>query len=135
MEIERIHVGPTQGAESNKDNIWDSLIEDVKYANRLHIDPWKAYPTYEEGLEWTVAAIAMCLLWNPAAIFEVGTTEGVRPFTVAELDKFLADLQDRLTFQQFAAIQYVVVQGECEQRMLKVVERHGKTALDVRHIA
>jgi hypothetical protein len=141
VHIERDHAGPGQGAEY--DSGWESLAEDVKYANIIHLDPWKALPAYEEGLEWTVAAIVMCLLWNPNIRFEVGTEESIRPFTVTELDQFLADLQDRLNPQQFAAIQFVVVQcgtalkegqntgafdAEKLRRMLDVVERYGKTA-------
>ena len=141
VQIERDHGGPGQGAEY--DSGWESLAEDVKYVNTIHIDPWKAHPTYEEGLDWTVAAISMCLLWNPNIRFEVGTEESIRPFTVAELDKFLADLQDRLNPQQFTAIHFVVVQcgtalkegqntgafdADKLRRMLDIVDRYGKTA-------
>lgn len=139
--IERDHGGPGQGAEA--DSGWESLVEDIKYADIVHIDPWKAHPTYEEGLDWTVAAIVMCLGVNPYVRFEVGTEEAIRRFEVYELDKLLSDLQARLTESQFEAILFVVVQcgtalkegintgafdADRLKRMLEIVERYGKEA-------
>ena len=141
VELERDHGGPGQGAAW--DDGWESLAEDAKYCDILHIDPWKAHPEYEEGLEWTVSAIALCLTWNPLLEFEVGTEESIRRFEVHEVDKFLNDLQTRLTAEQFAAIRFVVIQcgtalregqntgafdAERLRQMLDVVARYGKTA-------
>jgi hypothetical protein len=139
--IERDHGGPLQGADA--DSGWESLVEDIKYADIVHIDPWKAHPSYDEGLDWTIAAIVMCLESNPYVRFEVGTEEAIRRFEVHELDKFLADLQSRLTEAQFEAILFVVVQcgtalkegantgafdADRLKRMLEVVARYGKEA-------
>jgi hypothetical protein len=139
--IERDHGGPGQGAEP--DSGWESLTEDINYADILHIDPWKALPDYEEGLEWTVAAIMLCLQSNPYIRFEVGTEEAIRRFEVHEVDKFLSDLQTRLSPEQFESILFVVVQcgtalkegantgafdADRLKRMLEVVDRYGKTA-------
>ncbi len=139
--LERDHGGPGQGAEP--DSGWESLVEDIKHADIVHIDPWKAHPAYDEGLDWTVAAIVMCLETNPYVRFEVGTEEAIRRFEVHELDKFLSDLQARLSPQQFDAILFVVVQcgtalkegantgafdAERLRRMLEVVARYGKEA-------
>lgn len=139
--IERNHCGPNQGAEP--DSGWDSLAEDVKYADVVHIDPWKAYPAYDTGLEWTVAAIAMTRIWNPQVQFEVGTEESIRRFEVHEIDALLQDLQTRLSAEDFAAIRYVVVQCGTALKegqntgafnaarlkaMLEVVAKYGKEA-------
>ena len=139
--IERDHSGPMQGAEA--DSGWESLVEDIKYADIVHIDPWKAHPTYEEGLDWTVAAIVMTLSANPYIRFEVGTEEAIRRFEVHELDKLLSDLQERLNPEQFESILFVVVQcgtalkegtntgafdAERLRRMLEIVDKYGKTA-------
>lgn len=139
--IERDHSGPGQGSEA--DSGWESLTEDIKYADILHIDPWKAHPIYKEGLDWTVAAIIMSLEVNPYIRFEVGTEEAIRRFEVHEVDTLLADLQARLIPQQFEAILFVVIQcgtalkegsntgafdADRLQRMLEVVDKYGKTA-------
>ena len=139
--IERDHCGPGQGGET--DSGWESLVEDIKYADIVHIDPWKAHPEYEEGLDWTIAAIVMCLESNPYVRFEVGTEEAIRRFEVHEVDKLLADLQSRLTAAQFDSILFVVVQcgtalkegtntgafdADRLRRMLDVVARYGKEA-------
>ena len=141
VDLERDHGGPGQGA--GWDDGWESLGEDAKYCDILHIDPWKAFPTYEEGLQWTISAIVLCLQWNPALRFEVGTEEAIRRFEVHELDKFLHDLQSALSVDQFAAIEFVVIQcgtalkegqntgafdAERLRRMLEVVARYGKQA-------
>jgi len=141
VTIERDHGGPQQGTYS--DNGWDSLAEDAKWANIIHIDPWKAHPDYEAGLDWTVAAIMMTRLWNPTIRFEVGTEESIRRFEVHEVDVFLQDLETRLPPSDFAAIDYVVIQcgtslkegmntgafdAERLRRMLEVVTRYGKQA-------
>lgn len=140
-KIERDHGGPSQGAIP--DDGWDSLVEDAKYADFVHIDPWKAYPNYEQGLEWTIAAILRIHELNPCIRFEIGTEESIRRFEVHEVDKLLQDLQTSLSDRQFAAVQYVVVQcgtalkeghntGEFDatrlRRMLEVVARYGKVA-------
>ncbi len=139
--IERDHAGPQQGSQS--DDGWESLLEDACHADILHIDPWKSLPAYEDGLEWTVAAIHRCLDVNPQLTFEVGTEEAIRRFEVYEVDRLLADLQARLTPHAFAAIRFVVIQcgtalkeghntGEFDaerlRRMLEVVASYGKTA-------
>lgn len=139
--IERDHGGPNQGAEP--DSGWESLAEDVKHADVLHIDPWKAHPDYDTGLEWTVAAIAMARIWNPRVLFEVGTEESIRRFEVHEVDALLNDLQSRLSPADFAAIRFVVVQcgtalkegqntgafdAERLVAMLEVVAKYGKEA-------
>jgi hypothetical protein len=140
-KIERDHGGPGQGQV--EDTGIESLLEDTKYADILHIDPWKKYPTYEEGLEYTIRLITLCDAVNPGLEYEVGTEESIRRFEVHEVDKFLQDLQDRLSTPLFEKIRYVVIQcgtalkegqntGAFDEgrlrRMLEVVDKYGKTA-------
>ncbi len=139
-KIERDHGGPGQGQVD--DNGMKSLLEDTRYADIIHVDPWKRFPNYEDGLEWTIRILQECYAANPAVEFEVGTEESIRQFEVHELDKFLYDLQDRLDPDIFAQIRYVVIQcgtalqegnntGAFDEvrlrRMLEVVARYWKT--------
>ena len=45
IPIERDHGGPEQGYK--KDGGVKSFIEDSKYLDVIHIDPWKAFPNFE----------------------------------------------------------------------------------------
>ena len=53
--LERDHSGPGQGTVM--DNGIDSLREDCKYFDIIHIDPWKHYPEYKQGLDKTIELI------------------------------------------------------------------------------
>lgn len=73
----------------------------------LHIDPWK----YSGAFEVTCSIIETVTKTFGYVLFEVGTEEKVYPYTPAELDKMLGDLQGRLKPEVFERIVYVVVQG------------------------
>jgi hypothetical protein len=136
--IERDHSGPEQGRI--QDDGFASLKEDCKYLDIIHIDPWKAYTTYKEGLEWTLRMIEYCYNQNPRLLFEIGTEEAIRPFSTEELDNFLMDVKQKLPVDIVSRIKYVVIQcgtqlqatknvghfsPEKLQAMLKVVQKHG----------
>ena len=106
--IERDHGGPGQGLED--DDGFESLSEDLKYFNIIHIDPWKKYQLYEDALAWTIKMIQFCCAQNDTVLFEVGTEEGIRPISTSELETFLSDLESTLTSEQFNRIKYVVIQ-------------------------
>lgn len=113
--IERDHGGPGQGYYDD-DGI-ASLIEDAKYMDILHIDPWKKYPIYSDALEWTVKLINLCYNINPKVLFEVGTEEGIRPVSCEELERYLTDLQSMLGEVLFNRIKFVVIQ--CGTQLLE----------------
>lgn len=113
--IERDHGGPGQGLED--DNGFESLSEDLKYFNIIHIDPWKKYPLYEDALAWTIKMIQFCCAQNDTVLFEVGTEEGIRPISTSELKRFLIDLESAVTSEQFRRIKYVVIQ--CGTKLLE----------------
>tara|TARA_R110000764_G_scaffold33180_1_gene74450 strand:- start:4366 stop:5310 length:945 start_codon:yes stop_codon:yes gene_type:complete len=105
----RDHSGPRQGYID--DDGYISLKEDCKYLNMIHIDPWKQYPKYEDGLKWTIDMIQFCYTENPNIEFEVGTEEAIRRFEPEELDMLLNDLHVRLEEKIFAQIKYAVIQS------------------------
>ena len=107
--LKRDHSGPGQGYTD--DDGFKSLEYDCKYLNMIHIDPWKKYPTYEEGLTWTLKMIKFCYNKNPNIEFEVGTEESIRLFSPTDIDILLTDLKLNLTNKEFNQIKYAVIQS------------------------
>jgi hypothetical protein len=107
--IERDHSGPNQGYIV--DDGFDSLVEDCKYLDCIHIDPWKRYPNYVDGLNWTIKMIKFCNSLNKSIKFEVGTEQSIREFTASELDMLMHSLKDGLSSDEFSKIQYLVIQS------------------------
>jgi D-tagatose-1,6-bisphosphate aldolase subunit GatZ/KbaZ len=121
IEIERDHGGPGQG-DVDDDGL-ESLLEDLMHFHIIHIDPWKKYPLYADGLEWTVKLINLSHSLNPNVEFEVGTEEGIRGFSVERLEIFLSDLKRLLSPDTFQKIRYIVIQCGTQ---LKEKENIGK---------
>jgi len=109
ITLQRDHSGPGQG--QYEDNGISSLIDDCKYLDLIHIDPWKKYSKYEEGLEWTIDMIKLCGALNSNIEFEIGTEEAIRRFEPDELDKLVQDLKLSLTPRLFKKIKYLVIQS------------------------
>tara|TARA_R110002096_G_C14639352_1_gene725453 strand:+ start:2327 stop:3283 length:957 start_codon:yes stop_codon:yes gene_type:complete len=107
--IKRDHSGPGQGYTD--DDGYESLKYDCENLDMIHIDPWKQYPAYEEGLQWTVDMIKFCHKQNPDIEFEVGTEESIRKFETQEIDTLLTDLKLYLTQQEYRQIKYIVIQS------------------------
>ena len=107
--IKRDHAGPGQGYI--EDEGFRSLIEDCKYLNIIHIDPWKKYPKYKEGLQWTISMINFCYIHNPNIEFEIGTEEAIRRFEPKELNQLVKDLKEKLQNKVFQQIKYLVIQS------------------------
>ena len=109
LPIKRDHSGPGQGYTD--DDGFESLKEDCKYLDYIHIDPWKKYSKYEDGLEWTVKMIEFCYDLNPNIQYEIGTEQAIREFGVDELDTLVSDINKRLPFQIFKKITHLVIQS------------------------
>lgn len=107
--LKRDHSGPGQGY--NDDDGYVSLKEDCKYFDLIHIDPWKKYPKYSDGLKWTINMINFCYKENPNIQFEIGTEEAIRRFEPKELNQLVIDLSLTLDPKVFAQIKYLVIQS------------------------
>jgi len=107
--IERDHAGAGQGYDW--DDGYESLKEDCKFVDIIHIDPWKNHQGYSDGLKECIKNIEFCYYTNRYIKFEVGTEESIRKFSVTELDSLLIDLYDNLSDDMFDNIEYVVVQS------------------------
>jgi hypothetical protein len=109
LPIQRDHSGPNQG--NNEDDGFESLSHDAKYLQLIHIDPWKKYPKFNDGLEQTIQMIKYAYLINPKLIFEIGTEEAIRPFTPGQLDLLIRGLQVGLPEEIYKRIKYLVIQS------------------------
>ena len=109
--IQRDHGGKDQGY--NRDDGLSSFVFDANYFDIIHIDPWKAYQDFNEGLQDTIDCINFIYyeVNNRKVKFEVGTEESIRRFEVDELEKLLSMLEKKLNPNVFENIIYVVVQS------------------------
>ena len=109
LPLQRDHGGPGQG--NNDDDGFESLSYDARHFQLIHIDPWKKYPKYTDGLEKTIEMIKFAYNINPQLIFEVGTEEAIRPFEANELNQLVVDLQVALPKEIYERIKYLVIQS------------------------
>ena len=138
LPLQRDHGGPGQG--NNDDDGFESLSYDARHFQLIHIDPWKKYPKYTDGLEKTIEMIKFAYNINPQLIFEVGTEEAIRPFEADELNQLVVDLQVALPKEIYKRIKYLVIQsgtslkgtdqtGEYNsdrlKQMIEVAKSHG----------
>ena len=105
----RDHAGPLQGYK--EDDGYESLAYDCNHFNLIHLDPWKKFPVYKDGLQATVNMLEFCFEKNCNIEYEIGTEEGIRPFTIDETKTFLKDLYQILDFDIFKKIKFIVVQS------------------------
>jgi hypothetical protein len=109
LPLQRDHSGPGQG--QIEDDGYESLKYDCQYLDLIHIDPWKKFPIFTDGLEWTINMITYCYNINPNIQFEVGTEEAIRHFEVYELADLMFHLQNRLSPEIYKQIKYLVIQS------------------------
>jgi len=107
--IKRDHSGPGQG--QSDDDGYQSLSEDCKYLDLIHIDPWKKYPAFKLGLKETIKMIEHCYDLNPNLQYEVGTEEAIRRFEPYEVEQLVIELKTNLAPEVFAKIKYLVIQS------------------------
>ena len=109
IALQRDHAGPGQGCED--DDGYISLEYDCKYFDSIHIDPWKKYPKFEDGLKWTIDMINFCYQKNKNIYFEVGTEEAIRKFNSREIYILLESLKKELKKEIFDRIIFCVIQS------------------------
>lgn len=107
ISIERDHGGIGQ----NDTDEYKSYSEDANYFDLVHIDPWKYFKVFEEGLNETIENIIFLTKLNSNIKIEVGTEETIRKFTTEEVDKLLNELKSKLTESQFSQISHVCIQS------------------------
>jgi len=105
----RDHSGTRQG--QFEDDGYESLTEDCKFFDIIHIDPWKKYPSFNLGLKETIRMIEHCYELNPNLQYEIGTEEAIRRFEPYELEELVIQLKDKLDPIVFNKIKYLVIQS------------------------
>ena len=108
VKIQRGHGGPGQGLYN--DDGYESLKDDCKYFDMIHIDPWKKYPELNEGIRWTIDMINFCYNKNPDIEYEIGTEEAIRSYSSEELEQIIIALKNNLSDKVFNKIKYCVIQ-------------------------
>lgn len=103
----RDHGGIGQG--SRVDDGINSLLEDAKYMDVIHIDPWKSLK-FHDALQYTIKMIRECLQVNKNCVFEVGTEESIYPMNPHILNFFLEQLAEQAP-DIFKNIIYAVIQS------------------------
>ena len=134
----RDHGGPNQGYKLDNGKV--SLTTDANCFDVIHVDVWKKYQYYYDGLEQTISLINFMFNLNPKLLFEVGTERSIRETTPGEIDNLLTQLKQNLKPNIFGRIKYCVIQsgtalqgrrniGEYDHNMLinmvEVVRKHG----------
>jgi fructose/tagatose bisphosphate aldolase len=109
LPLQRDHSGPGQG--NNDDDGYESLAYDAKHLQLIHIDPWKKYPDFAEGLKWTANMIEYCDRINSNIVYEIGTEEAIRPFEAEELERLIIALKQELMPGTFNKVKYLVIQS------------------------
>jgi histidinol-phosphate aminotransferase len=109
VAIQRDHGGPGQGLFD--DDGFESLKHDALYFDSIHIDPWKKYPLFEDGLEWTVKILNYCHSLNKGLYYEIGTEEAIRRFSTRDLVRLLEAVKELVSGEIWNRIIFCVVQG------------------------
>lgn len=125
--IERDHSGIGQG------QIFDTgtLSQHIDAKNNfdiIHIDPWKIYNKYNDGLFETIESIKYINSVNNNCLFEVGTEETIRKFEIHEFENFLGDLKKKLG-NLFFKIKYSVIQSGT-----KIIETKNVGKFDINRL-
>ncbi len=105
----RDHCGPNQG--DTEDNGLDSFLLDCKYFDIIHVDVWKKFQNFQDGLEKTIEFIKIGHQNNKNLLFEIGTEESIRKFDVQELNELIIELKTALTVEEFKKIIFCVIQS------------------------
>lgn len=107
--IERDHGGPGQGAFD--DDGVESFMNDSKYFDIIHIDPWKKYKDFNEGIKHTIQLIRYIYNQNPNVKYEIGTEQALRPMSNKQIRTMLEILSTELPNYAFSNIVYIVIQS------------------------
>ncbi len=107
--LQRDHGGPGQG-QLQDDGIV-SFIDDCKNLDSIHIDPWKKYSKFDDGLLKTVEYMKLLYSKNKNIKFEIGTEEAIRRFEADEVESLIVECKNLLPKEIYNAIDYVVIQS------------------------
>lgn len=110
--LERDHGGSNQGYL--KDFGVDSFLEDLKYLDIIHIDPFRSWNNILEVASETVIHLQYLHAHNPQVYFEIGTEAGIMSYRVEQYRQFLDYIFEHVSSELQQQILYLVVQGGTE---------------------
>jgi len=88
-----------------------SYIEDCKYLDLIHIDPFRVCDNIEQAAVKTKNSIEEIWKNNSNVYYEVGTEEAIFKYSPDDLDWFLNYLKTNLKEEKFLKIKYAVIQS------------------------
>lgn len=110
ITLERDHSGPGQGVIYDDGIV--THIEDAKYFDIIHIDPWKEVKNnYTEGKKMTISDMLLINTINSNVRFEIGTEEAITPIQPHILHFLLSTSAENLPYNIFDKIEYAVIQS------------------------
>jgi len=139
IAIQRDHGGPGQGKED--DDGFESLKYDSLYFDSIHIDPWKKFYNFEDGLLWTINILKFCYNKNKNLYFEIGTEEAIRKFSIEETEELICKIKENIEPELFERILFCVIQSgtklengkntgnyDCNRfmEMIKIIKKYNK---------
>lgn len=108
--LERDHSGPNQG--KIEDDGFLSYVNDAKYFDIIHIDPWKIVVDDKSiGIAQTFDTMNYLYHINPNLKYEILTEEAIIRIEDFELNSILTFLNDNLKEEIFSNIEFVVIQS------------------------
>lgn len=110
--LERDHGGSNQG--QSKDFGVTSFLEDLKYFDIIHIDPFRSWNNILEVASETVIHLQYLHAQNPKMYFEIGTEAGIMSYRVDQYRQFLDYVFEHINSDLQQQILYLVVQGGTE---------------------
>lgn len=110
--LERDHGGSNQGQVTDHGVI--SFLEDVKYLDIIHVDPFKSWNNILEVANETVIHLQYLHSQNQNVFFEIGTEYGIMPYTTEQYKQFLDYVWNKIDDKLKDKILYLVVQGGTE---------------------
>lgn len=109
IKIFRDHGGEGQG-KSKIEDTFISFLNDAKYFEFIHLDPFLKYQNIDIAAERTVEYIKFCNYINPNIFYEISTEEAIKSLSLEEIELFIENVKSNLTDEQFHKIKYLVIQ-------------------------
>jgi hypothetical protein len=131
----RDHSGLNQGTLFNDKGLYNPTYIDLTSMNRdalegidiIHIDPWKKFQVFDQGIRETINNILYVYQCNPNVLFEIATEEAIKCFKPENLYHLLNNLEIELGDEVFKNIVYAVIQSGTR---LEGTKNTGKFSLD-----
>jgi hypothetical protein len=107
--LQRDHGGAKQG-KINDDGRESYRIDCESNFDLIHVDPWKNSTSIADAVEKTIQDLEFIHSCNDTIRFEIGTEQGIYPYSTEELDYFISSVYKELKFEIKNKISFLVIQ-------------------------